>query len=81
LIKEAVAEGYFARIIQCLSTKEIKLQSAAVRCCATMLSSNDHSLADQALLEGILPGFLQTMFSNSTEVIKETLWGLSNLCC
>lgn len=33
------------------------------------------------MLEGVLPALYQNLFRARTEVIKETLWGLSNLCC
>jgi hypothetical protein len=39
------------------------------------------SVIDRALLEGVMPALYKNLFRASSEVVKEALWGLSNLCC
>lgn len=63
-----------------MSEKEL-LYRMAVRCCSCILISDDASIIDRALLEGVVPALYKNLYRASSEVIKEALWGLANLCC
>lgn len=63
-----------------LSDTEI-VYRPAVRCCASLMVSSEPSIIDQAFMEGIVDAFFKNLFRNQNEVVKEALWGLSNVCC
>ena len=51
----------------------------AQRIVAECLSSDDSSYADIALQEDVLDTFSQLLCASQTQLLKETLWTLSNL--
>ena len=72
---------FLPKIIQAMQSSHSCTYSIAVRCISSILATEDASVIDKALLEGVVQSFYTNLFRQELEVIKEALWGLSNLCC
>ena len=62
-----------------MKQKSSEIYPVAQRIVAECLSSDDNSYADIALQEGVLDTFAQLLCASQTQLLKETLWTLSNL--
>ena len=81
LIPGICADGFLSTIIEMMMSEKELLYKMGVRCCSCILISDDASIIDRALLEGVVPALYKNLYRASSEVMKEALWGLSNLCC
>jgi len=64
-----------------MQSDQTVLFSIAVRCMSGILATTDITVTEKAILEGVVQVFYKNLFRQELEVIKEALWGLSNLCC
>jgi len=68
-----------ARICHCLSEKDITIYVPALRTIGNILTSNDHNVVDLCLWEGCLDRLTNILYTTNSNLIKETLWALSNI--
>ncbi|CDW81557.1 karyopherin alpha [Stylonychia lemnae] len=79
VIDKAAKQQNIARICQCLAEKEIYVYVPALRCIGNMLTSNDSQITDICLWEGVIDRLTSLLFSTNSNLIKESLWALSNI--
>ena len=68
------------QIVQELSNDDFKVLSPALRAVGNfMLAENNNKIAENFLFHGVLDKFDSLLMNTNVNIIKETLWSLSNL--
>jgi len=79
LIEAMASSQNVARIASHLESKEADLFIPAMRCMGNVLTCNDPKVVDRCVFEGCIEKMHNLLLQSNSSVIKETLWGFSNL--
>ena len=76
---DCVGADLLKQVLKMMKDKDSEVHSTALRFVSHCFSSDDSKNIDLALDEDILATFDELLSSPSTEIIIESLWGLSNV--
>lgn len=67
------------RIIDKLGASDLSLFVPAVRCVGNILTASDPSIVERCLFCGVLDKLTNILYQSNSNIIKECLWGFSNI--
>jgi hypothetical protein len=66
-------------LVQQLSEDDSKVKVPALRCIGNLLTAEDNDVIETLLFHGVLDKFEDLLIETNVNIIKETLWSLSNI--
>lgn len=78
-VVDQISDTLFSKIVDLMSHKKSSIHQTALRFVSQCFSSESTRLINTGLERGVLQNYQNLLLSTSTALIKESLWGISNI--